>query len=177
MHDSPCTGVCSKGVVCSAVAGLQHGVIRPSQPNGLPLDMKIIPNYLKEASTPYATYAVGKWHIVSALSPPAMATIAACGCRGTDDDRRQRLVERLSVTVVACRAFMRMPTALGAEASTSTPVRSPRLIGRCQLPRYSSFTCEEGLVSSQPSRRHRRIPRRRRGLLPAHSIVSQGGRL
>lgn len=45
------------------IAGLQHGVIRPTVPNHLPLNISLIPDYLKRASTPYATAMVGKWHV------------------------------------------------------------------------------------------------------------------
>ena len=40
---------------------MQHGVIRPSQPNGLPLGIPTIADKLKEAG--YSTHAVGKWHV------------------------------------------------------------------------------------------------------------------
>ena len=41
--------------------GLQHGVIRPTSPYGLPLDLTIIPGDLKRAG--YETHAIGKWHL------------------------------------------------------------------------------------------------------------------
>ena len=41
--------------------GLQHSVIGASEPFGVPLDIKLIPNYLKELG--YATHAIGKWHL------------------------------------------------------------------------------------------------------------------
>eukprot|EP01084_Bolivina_argentea_P120099 212891_1 len=40
--------------------GLQHGVIRPTSPYGLPLDITILPQDLKRAG--YQTHAIGKWH-------------------------------------------------------------------------------------------------------------------
>ena len=41
--------------------GLQHGVIRPPVPNGLPLDDVTLADQLKHAG--YSTHAVGKWHL------------------------------------------------------------------------------------------------------------------
>lgn len=41
--------------------GMQHGVIKPSQPRGLPLDTTTLADKLKE--TGYRTHIVGKWHL------------------------------------------------------------------------------------------------------------------
>ena len=41
--------------------GLQHGIIWPLQPNGLPLDSPTIADKMKQAG--YSTHAVGKWHV------------------------------------------------------------------------------------------------------------------
>lgn len=41
--------------------GLQHWVLYAAQRTGLPLDIKILPEFLKKFN--YATHAVGKWHL------------------------------------------------------------------------------------------------------------------
>ena len=40
---------------------MQNRVLGPGEPYGLPLDVKILPEYLKDDG--YINYAIGKWHL------------------------------------------------------------------------------------------------------------------
>lgn len=42
--------------------GMQHSVVQPEAPFGLPTEFKIMPHYLKSVGS-YDTYMVGKWHL------------------------------------------------------------------------------------------------------------------
>ncbi|XP_054154799.1 uncharacterized protein LOC128953337 [Oppia nitens] len=55
----------SRGALLSGIhpihSGTQHLVFNEQQPIGLPLDHKLLPQYLKQYD--YATHAIGKWHL------------------------------------------------------------------------------------------------------------------
>lgn len=43
--------------------GMQHGVLYGAEPRGLPLEEKLLPEYLNELG--YKSHIVGKWHLGS----------------------------------------------------------------------------------------------------------------
>ncbi|XP_075539867.1 arylsulfatase B-like [Dermacentor variabilis] len=57
---SPSRGALLSGLY-SIHTGFQNGILMPAQPAGLPLDVKIMPEYFKDLG--YETHLVGKWHI------------------------------------------------------------------------------------------------------------------
>ncbi|XP_077515270.1 arylsulfatase B-like [Amblyomma americanum] len=56
---SPSRGALLSGMY-SIHIGFQQGALLPAQPAGLPLDVKIMPEYFKELG--YETHILGKWH-------------------------------------------------------------------------------------------------------------------
>ena len=39
-----------------------QGVISSTEETGVPLNVPMLPQYLKKAATPYVSHAIGKWH-------------------------------------------------------------------------------------------------------------------
>ncbi|XP_077508490.1 arylsulfatase B-like [Amblyomma americanum] len=57
---SPSRGALLSGLYCIHT-GFQHYALLPAQPAGLPLDLKIMPEYFKDLG--YETRILGKWHL------------------------------------------------------------------------------------------------------------------